>query len=98
MVGGSCKACGLNAHVLHQLKDAHMSPQVAGAQGSAHGSDMVLVLDDGENLAVVSCANDDLAAEGNMFKGRVDVGHKVAEGHVKAFEVGAVEHGDLVAE
>jgi hypothetical protein len=98
MVGGSSKARGLNAHVLHQLKDAHMSPQVAGAQGSAHGSGVVLVLDDGDNLAVVSRANDDLAAEGNVLKGRVDVGHKVAEGHVKAFNVTAVEHGDLVAE
>jgi len=76
----------------------NMSPHFAGAQGSAHGSGVVLVLDDGENLAVVSRANDDPAAEGNVRKGRADVGHKVAEGHVKAFNVTAVEHGDLVAE
>ena len=59
---------------------------------------MVLVLDDRENLAVVSRANDDLAAEGDVLKARVDVGHKVAEGHVKAFDIRAVEHGDLVDE
>ena len=59
---------------------------------------MVLVFDDRENLAVVSRANDDLATEGDVLKGRVDVGHEVAEGHVEAFEVRAVEHGDLVDE
>ena len=51
MVGCSSKARGLNAHVLHQLKDADMSPQIARAQGSAHSRGVVLVLDDGENLA-----------------------------------------------
>ena len=59
---------------------------------------MVLVFDDRENLAVVSRANDDLATEGDVLKGRMDVGHEVAEGHVEAFEVRAVEHGDLVDE
>ena len=75
MVGCSGKARGLNAHVLHQLKDVDMSPQVAGAKGSVHCGGVVVVLDDGENLAVVSRANDDLSAEGDVFKGRVDVGH-----------------------
>jgi hypothetical protein len=98
MVGCSSKARGLNAHVRHQLKDVDMSPQIAGGEGSVHCGGVVLVLDDGENLAVVSRANDDLATRGDVFKGRVDVGHEVAEGHVKAFDVGAVEHGDLVDE
>ncbi len=98
MVGCSRKARGLNTHVLHQLKDVDMSPQIAGAKGSVHCGGVVLVLDDGEDLAVVSRANDDLSAEGDVFKGRVDVGHEVAEGRVKAFDVGAVEHGDLVDE
>jgi hypothetical protein len=75
MVGCSSKACGLDAHVLQQLKDADISPEVAGAKGSTHSSGLVLVLDDWEDLAVVSRANDDLAAERDAFKGRVDVGH-----------------------
>ena len=75
MVGCSSKARGLNAHVLHQLKDADISPEVAGAKGSTHSSGLVLVLDDWEDLAVVSRANNDLAAERDAFKGRVDVGH-----------------------
>ena len=75
MVGCSSKARGLNAHVLHQLKDADVSPEVAGAKGSTHSSGLVLVLDDREDLAVVSRANDDLAAERDAFKGKVDVGH-----------------------
>ena len=98
MVGCSSKTRGLNTHVLHQLKDANMSPQVAMAKGSTHSSNLVLVLDDGKDLSVVSRANDDLAAERDVFKGRVNVGHKVAEGHVKAFEHRAVKHGDLVVE
>jgi hypothetical protein len=75
MVGCSSKARSLNAHVFHQLKDADMSPQVARAKGSAHSRGVILVLDDGENLAIVSRANDDLPTEGDVFKGRVDVGH-----------------------
>jgi hypothetical protein len=75
MVWCSSKACGLDAHVLQQLKDADISPEVAGAKGSTHSSGLVLVLDDWEDLAVVSRANDDLAAERDAFKGRVDVGH-----------------------
>ena len=75
MVGCSSKARGLDAHVLQQLKDADISPEVAGAKGSTHSSGLVLVLDDWEDLAVVSRANDDLAAERDAFKGRVDVGH-----------------------
>jgi hypothetical protein len=75
MVGCSRKARGLNAHVFHQLKDVDMSPQIAGAKGSVHCGGVVLVLDDGEDLAVVSRANDDLAAERGAFKGRADVGH-----------------------
>ena len=75
MVGCSSKARGLNPHVLHQLKDADMSPQVAGAKRSAHSSALVLVLDDGDNLVVVSRANDDLPAERDALKGRVDVVH-----------------------
>ena len=98
MVGCSNKARSLNAHVLHQPKDVDMSPQIAGAKGSVHCGGVVLVLDDGENLAIVSRANDDRSAKGDVFKGRVDVGHEVAEGHVKAFDVGAVEHGDIINE
>ena len=75
MVGCSSKARGLDAHVLQQLKDADISPEVAGAKGSTHSSGLVLVLDDREDLAVVSRANDDLAAERDAFKGKVDVGH-----------------------
>ena len=74
MIGCSSKARGLNAHVLHQLKDADMSPQVARAKGSALSRGVVLVFDDRENLAIVSRANDDLPAERDVFKGRVDVG------------------------
>jgi len=59
---------------------------------------VVLVLDDGENFAEVSRANDDLAAKGDVFKGRVNVGHEVAEGRVKVFDVRAIEHGDLIDE
>lgn len=72
MVGCSSKALGLNAHVLHQLKDADISPEVAGAK-ETQSSGLVLVLDDGENLAVVSRANDDLAAKRGVFKSRVDI-------------------------
>ena len=75
MVGCSSKARGLNAHVLHQLKDVNMSPQIAGAKGSVHCGGVILVLDDGKDLAVVSRANDNLAAERDVFKGWVDVGH-----------------------
>ena len=75
MVGCPSKARGLITHALHQLKDADMSPQVAGGKGSAHSSGVVLVLDDGENLAIVSRGNDDVPADGNVLKGRVDVGH-----------------------
>ena len=52
-----------------------MSPEVAAAKGSMHSSGLILVLDDGKDLAVVSRANDDLAAERDVFKGWVDVGH-----------------------
>ena len=96
MVGCSSKARGLNAHVLHQLKDADISPQVAGAKGSMHSSGLILVLDDGKDLAVVSRANDDLAAERDVGKGWMDVAHEVAEGVIEALEQVLVEHGDLV--
>jgi len=49
--------------------------QKCSIKGSTHSSGLVLVLDDREDLAVVSRANDDLAAERDAFKGRVDVGH-----------------------
>ena len=75
MVGCSKKTRSLNAHVLHQLKDADMSPEVAATKGSMHSSGLILVLDDGKDLAVVSRANDDLAAKRDVFKGWVDVGH-----------------------
>ena len=67
-------AC-VSSATLSALKDADVSPEVAGAKGSTHSSGLVLVLDDWEDLAVVSRANDDLAAERDAFKGRVDVGH-----------------------
>jgi hypothetical protein len=52
-----------------------MLSEVAGAKGSMHSSGLILVLDEGEDLAVVSRANDDLATERDVFKGWVDVGY-----------------------
>ena len=90
------KASCLNAHVLVELEELLVSPEVAQAKGGTDGGGLVVILDDGEDLADVAGADDDLATERDVGKGWMDVAHEVAEGVIEALEQVLVEHGDLV--
>ena len=89
------KASCLNAHVLVELEELLVSPEVAQAKGGTDGGGLVVILDDGEDLADVAGADDDLATERDVGKGWMDVAHEVAEGVIEALEQVLVEHGDF---
>jgi hypothetical protein len=73
------QASSLNAHVLVEWEELLVSPEVAQAKGGADSGGVVVILDDGEDLANVAGADDNLATERNVGKGWVDVAHEVAE-------------------
>ena len=73
------KASCLNAHIVMELEELLVSPQVAQAKGGTDSGGLVVILDDGEDLANVAGADDNLATERNVGKGWLDVAHEVAE-------------------
>jgi hypothetical protein len=86
----------LNTHVLVEVEKLLVFPEVAQAEGSVDGGGLVVVLDDGHDLAHVTGAENHLATERNVAEGGMDVAHEVAEAVVEALEHVSVKHGDLV--